>query len=261
MYFYTVQKIVLEGTLNTPFIYQDLGILSGIVKTIYYLFPGILSLIAIIFLIQKNKKQYLFIPFFTLVYYLFGIRPVTDYVHFIPLVSTTVFCFVVFFVFLSPKKKIMWIFCCILLVFIGFYSALFKGYYKWGYPLIEHDLYESHKRIKVFVDDKQARDIPLLNKYLDKYTNERGYIFINYYSPMIYFITNRNNPTPFDYISKNAVSKNGKTEVVKELSKKNVKIVLTKDTTIDNNDIIDHYIVRYFIPDAKFEDFVVWKRK
>jgi hypothetical protein len=190
-YVYTIQRILINGSLNTGFIDKSSFILS-LLKLLLYLLPFILSLISIFILNRRNKYIYVFLPIFVIAFYLLGIRPTTDYDHLVPLIAMfgIPIALILRFSVNYNFKTLMSLFSIILII-AGFQTALFKGYYKWESPLSKNNNFIKNPKVNIFVDDKYEYEINSLSEVVDNNSPKNGYIFVNPYSPMIYFVTNR----------------------------------------------------------------------
>jgi hypothetical protein len=125
-------------------------------------------------------------------FYLLGIRPTTDYDHLVPLIAMSgiPIALILRFSVNYNFKTLMSLFSIILII-AGFQTALFKGYYKWESPLSKNNNFIKNPKVNIFVDDKYEYEINSLSEVVDNNSPKNGYIFVNPYSPMIYFVTNR----------------------------------------------------------------------
>lgn len=258
-YYYTIKRIVLDNTLTTPFLYGS-NLIEKIFKVLLYTFPFTISLIAGFIAQKKNKKNIIFLASLSLFYYIAGIRPTTDYIHLSPLIAITGIPLVIIIYFTKNILiKRIFLFSSILLICLGFYSALFKGYYKWEAPLIKYVFFYNNPRINIWVDDRYNNAIPQVLSFINTNTKENEYVFVDDYAPMIYFITNRKNPTMFDVISPDNFYIPYEKEIIKNLKNKKVNIVLTK--TDYKNSFISDYILKNYKLVKKTQDFFIWRKK
>ncbi len=101
---------------------------------------------------------------FVLLFYVSGVRPTTDYIHLVPLLSLIGIPLVLL---MNKKNQTSVLFVSIVFIVVGFYSALFKGYYKWEAPVIEDVYFISQKNIKIWADQKYAQEIPILMDFVE----------------------------------------------------------------------------------------------
>jgi len=258
MYFYIIKKIIIENTLKTPFIYE--GALIYILPKIgLYLFPALISAVAI-FTAFKKYRNYLFLAVFVLFFYLFGIRPETDYIHLSPLLSLTGLSLI--FLWKSEikiVKQLSWLFC-ITLITVGLYTSLFKGYYRWERPLSENRYFIVEKTIQIWSDPNYKTIVPFLVKNINLYSKPEDYIFVNFNAPLIYFIVNRRDPTRFSYISHYATSEIFQKEIINNLINKKVKLIIADSSLKKNGTPIDIYIRKnYRVLESLGEYFILLK--
>lgn len=256
------ERIIFEKSIDTPFIYYG-NFFNKLLKTVFYLSPLLISCLAL-FLSFKKKYQYFFLSSFCFFYYLFGIRPTTDYIHFVPLLSLSGFSFITA-IKLSENYfiKIFLIFTSILFIIIGFYTALYKGYMRWETPLIENNSLLIYPKINIWVDTKYASTMPALSNYIKSQTKDKDYIFISRYVPMLYFSSDRKNATDFDYLSLNELNKKDQLNAISDIKNKNVELVLTPTSISEwdnNNSLLADYIKKNYAIVKKMNEFVFWKK-
>lgn len=284
-YFYTIKRFLFEGAALTPFP-------SG-VKGLFYLLPGLISLVAILLAFKKHKKL-LTLPVFTLLFYLFGIRPTTDFVHLTTLMSITGLPLSVIFsnFQISSSKKqtkfksqlnnfskktskkflkfnnlrfvwrTCWLIFGVLLIGLGFYTGLFKNYYRWDSPIIKQNFFVSNPKAKILVDQKFYEVIPRLVSEIKRKSGKEDYIFIFPNASMFYFLTGRKNPTRFIGLAHNFQTRAQEQEIIKALQSKNVRLVLTNEPIVGNDyKIIRKYILDNFKKKKEIFEFSLWERK
>ena len=85
-YVNVIQEVLIKGSINTPIVVGNP--IAAVIKFLFYSSPLLLSLIAIVTIWKKEKTKLILISF-VVIFYLFGFRPVTYYVHLTPLLSLT----------------------------------------------------------------------------------------------------------------------------------------------------------------------------
>lgn len=253
IYYYSIRKFLFEDAASTSF---PVG-----VKSFLYLFPGLISVMALA--AMRKQSHALSFPLFTLFFYLFGVRPTTDYVHLtslmaasgIPLAivaSTTQHRFL--------KKTLLAVF--IVLIGVGVYTGIWKNYYRWDSPLIEQKFFISHPRANIFVDRKFSELIPQILKYTSNKSSENDYIFIYPNAPMFYFLSERKNPTRFINLPQGLHTLEQEQDLVRALHDKKVKMILTNEApTSWHYALISRYILNNFKKKKEFLEFSLWERK
>jgi 4-amino-4-deoxy-L-arabinose transferase-like glycosyltransferase len=248
-----------NGIQATPFIYPA-PIIIEILKTLFYLLPLIFSAVAIYLVWNKDRKLVL-VPIFTGTFYLLGIRPTTDFTHFIPLIAVSGITIAILFEQLSNKllKFCLFIFI-VLLVFVGIYTAFFRGYYTWNPTILNYNQTLSNNRIGIFVDSKSEQDITNLVNFVNSHTSKGDSIFVTRFSPLLYFILDRNNPTKYEFFNPYTSINEANREIENNLIKNNVKIIITDYSIENDNNLLPVYIKTNYTED-NVQGFNVWIKK
>lgn len=256
-YIFTIKRIVVDGTLSTSFIYHESPVLL-FAKFGFYILPVICSCYAI-FLSFKKKNNLLFLPIFCLLYYFFGIRPTTDYIHVTPLLAITSIPFVQCVASIHNRRIKKFLFLSmIILIGIGFYRGLWNGYYKWEEPLIKSGSFMNNNNIRIWVDENKKIFINQYVSYIDSYTKPSDYIFVNEYEPFLYFVVNRKNPTKFDIVGPNLFYKHYEKEVIFYLIKNRVQVIVTY--TNWKSSFLAEYIKNHYVIDKEIGGYLLWKK-
>ena len=294
-YFYTVKRFLLEGVASTSFP-------TGL-KGIFYLLPVTIS-VAAIFLLRKKPKMLIF-PLFTLLFYLFGIRPTSDYPHLSVLMAITGIPLALILgnskqildalqkssltrmtrfakaparrtsfrhfdqtQYLEPVERLVQnlfntlVYGSILVIIIlGFYTGLFKNYYRWDSPLYKQNSFSDQTKAKIFVDQKFNRVIPEVVGEIKKNSTKNDYIFIFPNAPMFYFLTDRKNPTRYINLPLGLHSPGQEREVVDNLKKKRIRLILTNEPPENSNyHIVSEYILKNYLKKKEFFEFTLWEK-
>lgn len=265
IYLYTVKGIILENIYTTPFVHGDTNF-DKFLNTIGYSFPLFISIASFIVLFRK-KSKYVYIPLFVILFYVFSIRPTPDYIHIAPIYSLLGLPIAVLVPSQNKFKKIYFILFAIL-IFGGFYSALFKGFYRWepplihkGWtsPLIENSMFSNNSSVLIFVDASHAKSIRDVSAFFEKNATKNEYIFVNYYSPLMYFITDTKNPTKFEVIDQSSFYKPFQNEILQNLQAKDVRYIMSYKN-IDGS-FLDEYILENFDPVLTTEEITIWQKR
>ncbi len=260
MYFFMVTQIILKGHQSTPFIYPDIWY-KEIAKTLFYTCPLIFSVIAGVIVYKKNKNV-LFLIFFTIFYYLLGIRPTTDFMHLVPLLSLTGIPLLIILIY--GKNKLL-TYCTFIFFFvsimIGVYSSLFMNYYRWDTPLLYQNKYTQNQRLGVLTDSKYQQVVPQLTNYIDANSAKNSYLFIYTFSPSIYILADRKNPTKFIFLPASILSQHDENEIIETLSTKNVPIILTDSDITNDSSKIALYIKKRYVKVKTISNYTLWKNR
>lgn len=260
LYDFTIQRIIINSHLATPFIYPD-SFTNMLGRTLFYLIPIGVSLISFIILFIRRRFHLLFLPAFVASFYFFGIRPTTDYVHLAPLLAIIGIPIALFLRY-NIMSTLRWLvlFGAVILIFLGFQTGLYKGYYRWDAPLIYHNNYFNNSRGLIFINDKFDYEFNEIIKVVNTHTGTNEYILINSYNPMLYFITNRAEPTKNNYLKIEVNFSDYYREVLGTLVAKKVKLlVLDKDSI--NQIPIKNYILQNYHLARTITDFDIYLRQ
>lgn len=257
LWFYTIENIIIKQQLTTPFFYGS-NIVQKLIKAIFYLIPVWISMISGL-LIWKEKRKYLFICIWVISFYLVSIRPETDFVHLVPILSITGILLVLLPITLRVIRLGIYIFSVFMIV-LGFWTGLFMGYYRWEKPLAENTYWNNYKNVKIWTDSRWTQFINELNQTLNKFSIKKDYLFINANTPLLYFLSNRKNPTQYDFIIPYALTPNIQKEIILNLMNKEVKLVITEETD-QYETPVSQYIRQQYIPIKSIDKFILWKKK
>lgn len=256
---YTVQRIILEKTLDTPFIYGQ-AFAEKIVKTLFYLFPFLISLFGLV-LCLKKKRYYFFVCSFCLLFYVIGIRPTTDYTHLVPLLSLSgIPLGLSLFLIKNKQIKKLLIIISVIFISLGIYSSFYKDYYRWEVPLTQQVIFVDTPRVMIFTDNRRNLGMKQLGQYIQNNTQEKEQIYVHYYAPIIYFLANRSNATSYAIHPSNAHMQVYQKEVIASLQKKKTRIVITHINNQHEKTPIGVFIRKNYLRQTIIDDYVVWKK-
>lgn len=256
---FTIKRILINDRLSTSFIYPDSPVLM-ILRTFVYLLPAILSLTAFILLFIRRRFHLLFIPVSIFIFYIVGIRTTTDYVHLAPLLSLTGIPIALYLRYnISSTARIILLFLSVGIIFTGFHTALFKGYYRWDSPLIKHSIFSNNPKVNIFLNSKSSQEFSDLEKIANTYTREGDYIFVNSYNPMIYFITGRRESTKNNFLTTEINQNKYYEEVLGNLIAKEIKIILLDHKSLESSPI-KKYIKDNYRFNKRIEEFDIYVR-
>lgn len=254
MYWFSVEKIVIQGVLTTPFWYGP--------QSLFYLLLPVVSTAAVgILFRQKKARGFLLFPnLFVIFFYLFGIRPTTDYVHLVSLFGLIAIPFATLFCVLKQKIIRIGIVCLMIaLTLLGFYTAFFKGYYRWEAPLVSQNNYLDLPKAHIYTDTKYSTLLPPLIKGIQTYTKPGEYIFVYDYAPLLYFLANRENATRWNILQSQFLNEQDEEEVIQNLKQKNVRLVITTiPLTKTQNVLIESYILQNYKPKKSYGEFTIY---
>lgn len=260
MYFFMIDQFLMKGMQSTPYIYPDTWY-KMIIKGLAYLSPLIFGIIAAV-LAFKKKRQLFHFATFCILFYLFGIRPTTDKMHLVPLLS--VIGISILIVYSLVKNKIIkygLILVQIIYALLGLYSAIFMNYYRWDTPLIEQKYTGQNEKLGVLTDAGYQKSINEITDYILFNTQKNDYVFIYSYSPSLYVLLDRKNPTKYIFMPPNVMSVQVQSEIINDLRKKNVFVVITDHDINYANTKLTEYIKKYYNDIQLSGAFQIWQRK
>ncbi len=261
-YYYFFKKLIIDHNGSTPFIYILPSFVKTLIKAFFYLSPLIISVATLIYSLLKKRNTYFFLSTTTVLYYLTGIRPVTDIVHLTPLVSLLCLPYLEFVV--MEKSKISQLIATLVagvFILVGLYNAFFNGYYKWEQPLIKQTVYQKDSRLQIFLDDKSAREIKHVTKFIDQNSKINDYIFIYHYVPTFYFLADRKNATRFIYIHPNVLDSQYRKEVINDLKEKHVNLIVTDKNLREDTSSVSVYIRTHYKKFNTIASYDFWRKK
>ncbi|MDO8269608.1 MAG: glycosyltransferase family 39 protein [Candidatus Levybacteria bacterium] len=259
LYDFTIKRIFINESLTTNFIYKDTLIVM-LSRTAFYLLPLALSLAAFILLFLRRRFHLLFLPATVAVFYIVGIRPTTDYTHLVPLLSLCGIPLALYLRFnIQSTIRMLILIFTFTFIFLGFNTALFKGYYRWDTPLTKHNNFSSNPKINIFLNDKFYNEFKELQNIADTYTATDDYIFVNSYNPLLYFVMNRKEPTKNNVLATEIDPQQYYDEALGNLVAKQIKIVILDHKSL-NNLPIKKYIENNYRFDKTIQDFDIYLR-
>ena len=199
----------------------------GIFKLLPYYLPIILlAYLIYLFMKKKDIKNYFF-PVVSIIGFFGTVLPTSDLLHvypFYPLVLISGLTFI-------KEKRIrkLWLGLVIISIGIGFYLTFFREYYRYQpkYSLQNTDL-KLNRTKDIEVDRPLSSDLTKVNNFIMDKTSKNDYILAYPFSPMLYFILERNNPSRYSIYYPGYLSNNQEMEVISEMKMKKVKYVITR---------------------------------
>lgn len=213
-----------------PFLYPPLSMLlkpEGIFKLLPYYLPIVFALFFIKELFNKKKNQPVFyFSSISLVGFFGTVYPTSDLLHVYPFFGPLLVSSLLFF----KNKKVFryWRLLVLILVGIGFYLTLFKEYYRYQVPYrFQKVTLNLPKTQNIKIDQPLATDLTYLNLFITINTKKEDYIFSYPFSPMLYFILDRKNPSRFATYYPGYLTEGQEREVLNDIKRKNVRFVIT----------------------------------
>lgn len=256
-YIFTIKRVVINEGLSTNFIYQD-TFLKMLFRTALYISPVVLSFSSFILLYIRRRFHLLYLPVFVAIFYLVGIRPTTDYIHLTPLLSLIGIPIALYLRYnISSTVRMALLFFSIFMIFLGFQTAIFKGYYRWDSPLITNNLFFKNPKVNIFLNEKFNFEFTELIQIANTYTKSADYIYVNSYNPMLYFVMNRKEPTKHNFLAAGVVPDEYYREVLGNLVAKKIKVLILDYKSLDSLPI-KSFIKKHYYYLKTVQDFDVY---
>ena len=255
--FFSFQEYFPRHTVVAPSIYDSSNFFWSILKIFIYLSPLIISLLGVIFALdRKNKILSFAISSVVISYFLVGIYPSTDYVHISPLLGLLGLPLITL---IQVKKFKIFAFSYMIFLFftiVGFYTAYYKGFYRWEAPIKDQKYYLDTPRIMVWSDNK---DLPMLVKYIQSNSSLQDYIYFYFYEPMIYFISDRKNP--IIYLDPFIPDEKQQQDYISSIEKRKTKLVISNiPENLWGESSLSKYILDNYEISATIAGQMIWKR-
>ena len=255
-YEFTIKKIIINNEITTPLIYKD-TFLRSIARLSLYFSPFYLSFAAFAILFYRKRYHLLFLPLTVFLFLIVGIRPTTDYVHVVPILSMLGIPIIIILNQLPTSLiKLAGYTLIIFLLALGFHTALFKGYYRWDQRLSENNSFVANN-LNVFTNQAFKLELHDLSTTVNKYSEKNDYIFVNTYAPLLYFALDRQQPSTYDFpgfTDSNTYQK----EVVYSLITKDVKLIFLIDK--DEKSEIGDFTRKYYAPLGQVGNYYLFKK-
>lgn len=221
-----------------PFSYPSLTFLLQL-DGIFKLLPYYLPIIFIPFLIKEffNKKGNINVIYFSTISLIgfFGtVFPTSDLLHVYPFFGMFLISSLVFFY--KNKYFRYWRILVLILIAIGFYLTLFKEYYRYQ-PQYRYQkiLLDFPRTQNIMIDKPLADDLDIIKIFFNVYTKKGDYILSYPFSPMLYFISERNNPSRYSIYYPGYLTNQQEKDVISEIKSRNVKYIITRSEYKFNN--------------------------
>lgn len=233
-----------QGLMATPLPAFNL---LNLPKTFFYYFPILLLSFYAVKLLRHELPHHQTIVFiYVSLFFLAGYRPTTDILH-VSLIYTALFPLIAM---LKPKWSI--------LVFIPIFSLGLAKLYLKPYAGFEAPYPQQNHPAGVanlLVDDR-ALNLIQLSQYIKQHTSSREPIFVYFYAPMIYFLSDRPNASRFPMVQAGVLNSQEEQGVIRDLSKVNLVVLqLRADTVVYDT------LIKDFAFDHQFGDYQVRIRK
>ncbi|MCL5435375.1 MAG: glycosyltransferase family 39 protein [Patescibacteria group bacterium] len=184
--------------INTAFSYPPLTYLLqplGIFKLLPYYLPVILFFIVLMLLFKKYRNwSILAFSLTAIVGFFVSVYPQSDLLHVYPFFGMILVSFLLFP--FKPRLKYLVTAIVLITILTGFYLSIFMKSYRYESYYYQYTTYLNLPRTQgILVTKYTAENVMKISKFINTHTSKKDYIFAYPYSPMLYFILERKNPS------------------------------------------------------------------
>lgn len=229
---------------------------TGFLKLLPYYLP-IVFLIFVLKSFKKINKSVLFLCIVSLTGFFGTVIPTSDLLHVYPFYGVVLISILV--ITCGEKFRRLWLFVVFLSIISGFYLTLFREYYRYQPPYYLQNTKLSLPRTKgMYIDEPMSKNLADLYNFINSNTSKNDYIFSYPFSPMLYFVLERNNPSRFSIYYPGYLTSNQEKDVIRQLETKNVKYIVTSSEYRFNTELSKYIQKKKIIKDLDF--FKIFER-
>lgn len=200
---------------------------TGLFKLLPYYLPVLFLPILLYSIVKKRKNlAILFFSSISLIGFFGTVYPTSDLLHVYPFYS--IFLVSSFLFFEKDKPSKIWMIFIVISIGTGFYLTLFREYYRYQPSFIyQNTMLNLPKTKGIYIDKPLNDELTSIYSVLNKNTNKEDYILSYPFSPMLYFILERKNPSRFSTYFPGYLTNGQEREVIEDIKLKNVKYIIT----------------------------------
>ena len=237
---------------NYPFSYPSLFFIVqplGVFKLLPYYLPVIFFFILCYsYFFKKERSMYLFLSTFPLVGFGLTIIPLTDLIHIYPFLGLLFTMFLVFVQKTNVRFNAIYIVLIGITALLGVYLTFFKGQYRYELPYkVDTAILSLPPAKGLLIYPSYAQDLTVMNTYLDTHTKKSDYIFVYPFSPMLYFLLDRQNLIRYANLLPGNLTTEEELQTVKTLKDKKVEFVIIAGN-YQFNTPVSQWIIHNTIP-------------
>lgn len=167
----------------------------GVFKLLPYYLPIILFFIFLILIFKKYRNLSVLAYSITAVTGFFvSVYPQSDLLHVYPFLGMVLTSFLI--LPFKGKAKIFIASTIIVMILMGFYLTFFTRSYRYENYYYKYDTYLNLPRARgIMIAKSDAAALMSLSEFINLHTSKTDYIFVYPYSPILYFILERQNPS------------------------------------------------------------------
>jgi hypothetical protein len=216
-------RIYLFSYPPLSFVLQPLGIL----KLLPYYTPIVLFILLLLTIFQKTTDKRLAVLFLPLAGFFTTVFPTSDLLHVYPYFGLSLVSLFLFMKLRFPKFEKIGYAVIILCVISGFYLTLFREYYRGQPPYsLENTSIHTPKAGGILIDKTTAQNINSLYAFINSHTKKHEYIFVYSFSPAIYFLLDRQNPSRYTIYYPGYLTMDEEYSTIRDIQKRKVKYII-----------------------------------
>ncbi len=198
---------------------------TGFVKLLPYYLPVFLSLFILKEIYKKNNKPIIFFSTISLGGFFGTVFPTSDLLHVYPFFASVLVSGLIFFK--NKKQEKLWIIFTIISILIGFYLTFFREYYRYQpkYSL-QNTTLNLPRTEGILIDSPLSSNLEEVYYFIHSRTSDKDFIFSYPFSPMLYFVLQRQNPSKFSIYYPGYLTTTQEKETINDIHKKNVKYIV-----------------------------------
>ena len=171
----------------------------GFIKLLPYYFPIVFPVLILLSVMRKKADKRALVLLLPIAGFFTTVIPTSDLLHVYPYYGLVLVSLFIFSASHFLKMQKVWFVLIAISIISGFYLTLFgKYYYYHTEPYrLENTPLPLPRAKGIFVDKASARSISPLATFINHHTKKSDYIFVYSFSPGLYFLLERPDPSPY----------------------------------------------------------------
>lgn len=221
----------------------------GLFKLLPYYLPIVFFFVLIYaFFFTKGERLYLFCASIPLLGFGMTVIPASDLLHVYPYLGLTLVMFLVFLSQVKIRLRFVYQLFIALTVLSGFYLTFFKGQYRYGLPYqLDTTTVSVPAARGLVVDPATAKYVTVLNDFISTHTQKNDFIFVYPFSPMLYVLLDRQNPTRFANTLPGYLTQSEEKQTIHALQDKHVAYVIAAGN-YKNKTLLSLWMQQHTVP-------------
>jgi 4-amino-4-deoxy-L-arabinose transferase-like glycosyltransferase len=214
-----------------PFTYPPLSFLLqplGFLKLLPYYLPIVFFILLIGFILSKYTDRKQLILLLPIVGFFTNIFPTSDLLHVYPYFGLVLVAFLIFISSQMLRFQRGFYLLVIMCIVSGLYLTLFREYYRGQPPYSQQNTpLQTPKAKGILIDSATAQEINSIYTFIHNHTKAYDDIFVYSFSPMLYFLLDRQNPSRYSIYYQKYLTPDEEKATIYDIKKKKVKYIIT----------------------------------